>query len=284
MSKRAHDSGPGSMKCMEIRGGNLAVEESFEAPGLDQWVYSRPYESAESGGDVHYFSLCGGGIISRLILADVSGHGSAVSEVGASLRKLIRKNINVKKQGRLVRDLNRQFAEVARLSWFATAVVATYLATDRSLTISNAGHPRPFLYRASTKTWEVLDRPVESPGNLPWGLDEETAYHQFSVSLERDDVVLFYTDALVEAADPSGRQLGEDGLIGLARGLTVRDDPREFTIGRDLLQAVADHRGGGEADDDLTLVAWRQNGDGPRHPSLTEKIDVYAKVFGLRDY
>ena len=283
MTKPTARSGSESMKCMEIRGGNLAVEESFEAPGLDQWVYSRPYASAASGGDVHYFSLCGGGIVSRLILADVSGHGSAVSEVGASLRKLIRKNINVKKQARLVGDLNRQFAEVARLSWFATAVVATYLASDRSLTISNAGHPRPFLYRASSGEWEILDAAVQGPGNLPWGLDDETTYHQFSTTLERGDVVLFYTDALVESADPSGRMLGEDGLIGLARGLTVRDDPREFTLGRDLLQAVADYRAGREADDDLTLVAWRQNGEGPRHPSLAEKIDVYAKVFGLRD-
>ena len=133
---------------MEIRGGSRAVEGVLEAPGLDEWVSSRPHESSPGGGDVHYLSLCGGGIVSRLILADVSGRGSAVADVAVALRALMKKNINVKNQARLVRDLNRQFAEVAHLDHLATAVVATYLATDRSLTICNAGHPSPLRRRA----------------------------------------------------------------------------------------------------------------------------------------
>ena len=31
-----------SMRCMEIHGGNQAIEETFDAPGLNEWVYSRP--------------------------------------------------------------------------------------------------------------------------------------------------------------------------------------------------------------------------------------------------
>src|SRR5437762_2550931 len=33
---------PTSMRCMEIRGGSVAVEEAFDTPGLDAWVASRP--------------------------------------------------------------------------------------------------------------------------------------------------------------------------------------------------------------------------------------------------
>ena len=62
-----------SMKCMEIRAGSRSVEESFDTPGLDAWIFSRPFEEADSGGDVHYVSLCGGGLITRLVIADVSG-------------------------------------------------------------------------------------------------------------------------------------------------------------------------------------------------------------------
>ena len=51
------------MQCMEIRGGNQAAEEALDAPGLQGWVYSRPYGSAASGGDVHYLSLCASGTI-----------------------------------------------------------------------------------------------------------------------------------------------------------------------------------------------------------------------------
>jgi sigma-B regulation protein RsbU (phosphoserine phosphatase) len=272
-----------ALRCMEIWGGNSAVEEAVATPGLDVWVYSRPFEGAASGGDVQYMSLCGGGVITRLIVADVSGHGAAVAEFSATLRALLRTNINRKSQTRLVRALNRQFAERAQLRRFATAVVATYLATRKRLSVCNAGHPRPLWHRAAAGEWVVLTRqagePDDAAPNLPLGLDEETAYDQFAVPLGRGDVVLFYTDALIEAADPSGRLLGEEGLLGLARGLDPAD-PRG--VGPALLAGVERHRGGKPADDDMTLLTLHHNAGGPRRMSLGEKLDVYAKVFGLK--
>jgi hypothetical protein len=269
------------MRCMEIRGGNLAVEELLDAPGLQEWVYSRPYKSAAGGGDVHYLSLCASGTISRLILADVSGHGDEVSGFAVALRSLMEKNINVKDQTRLVERLNRQFAEIAETQRFATAVVATYLTADRSLTICNAGHPRPLWRRAESDTWQFLGLVVGEVGNLPWGLDDETPYQQFSMHLGRGDLVLFYTDALIEAADPTGRQLGEEGLLTLARGV---DAEEPWLAGRALLDAVAAHRGGREADDDVTIVAWHHNGNGPRDSAAREEFDAYAKMVEFGDF
>ena len=111
---------------------------------------------------MHYVSLCGGGVTTRLILADVSGHGASVADLAQSLRNLMRRNINHKNQTKLVQKLNRQFAELATLSRFATAVVATYLTKGDKLTICNAGHPpgplcgfEPSLENGSTLTpWE----------------------------------------------------------------------------------------------------------------------------------
>jgi serine phosphatase RsbU (regulator of sigma subunit) len=268
---------------MEIWGGNSAVAEAFETPGLDGWVFSRPYEQAEGGGDVHYVSLCGGGIITRMIIADVSGHGAAVAEVARSLRAMMRRNINRKSQARLVRELNRQFAELAQLRQFATAVVATYLANKRRLTVCNAGHPAPLWYRADRHQWTLLNHATAERGpaaaNLPLGIDEAGAYDQFAVVLGRDDLLIFGTDALIEAADPSGRMLGEEGLLELARGLD-RAEPAQ--LGPALLEAVECHRGGAPAEDDVTLLALHHNARGPRRMSVGEKLDVYAKVFGLR--
>lgn len=265
---------------MEIFGGSSAREERVSTPGLDAWIFSRPFEGASDGGDVHYVSLCGGGVITRLILADVSGHGRDVAEVAGALRSLMRKNINRKDQGRLVAALNRQFAEMAQLRRFATAVVATYLATKRTLAVCNAGHPRPLHYRASAGTWDVLASASTGPGNLPLGIDDGTAYDQFSVPLGPGDLLAVYTDALVEARRADGPLLGEGGLLEIARGLATTD-PGE--LGPALLAAVDRHRGGGPDDDDATLMVFRHTATGPRRLSLGEKLDVYAKVFGLRD-
>jgi phosphoserine phosphatase RsbU/P len=132
-----------ALQCMEIWGGNQATDRAVATPGLDLWVYSRPHEDAEGGGDVHYVSLCGGGMITRFILADVSGHGASVAELATSLRVLMRKNINRKDQARLVQSLNREFSELAKLSRFATAVVATYLTRAICSPSATPGTPAP---------------------------------------------------------------------------------------------------------------------------------------------
>jgi serine phosphatase RsbU (regulator of sigma subunit) len=268
---------------MEIRGGSQAVETSTSTPGLDIWVYSRPYEGAANGGDVHYVSLCGGGIVTKLIVADVSGHGAAVADMARDLRTLMRRFINSKSQDRLVRELNRQFTKLADMRRFATAVVATYLATTRRLTICNAGHPRPLVCQASSGAWSLLmnhdDGRRDAPANIPLGIDGTARYSQLALDLGEGDLVLFYTDALIEATNSAGRQLGEQGLLDIVRNAN-RTDPA--AIARTLPAAIETHRGGKAADDDLTFLLLRCNAGQPARLSLRQKVDVYAKFFGLK--
>lgn len=79
---------------MEIWGGNQAMDAAIAVPGLDVWVYSRPYAGAAGGGDIYYVSQCIAGNLARVALADVSGHGSTVDELAHELRSLMRRNIN----------------------------------------------------------------------------------------------------------------------------------------------------------------------------------------------
>jgi serine phosphatase RsbU (regulator of sigma subunit) len=61
---------------------------------------------------------------------------------------------------------------LSRQGTFATAIVTTFFAPSRRLMICNAGHPRPLLYRAATKQWELLtheesERPIKAATNSP---------------------------------------------------------------------------------------------------------------------
>src|SRR5687768_18611008 len=56
-------------------GGNQPADSGVVMAGLDAWVYCRPYHGAAAGGDVYYVSSCATGRITRLLVADVSGHG-----------------------------------------------------------------------------------------------------------------------------------------------------------------------------------------------------------------
>jgi serine phosphatase RsbU (regulator of sigma subunit) len=242
-------------------------------------VYSRPHQGDAHGGDVHYVSLCGGGVITRLLVADVSGHGEAVADISRTLRGLMRKNINRKSQARLVGALNREFTAFAQEGRFATAVAATYLTAGDSLAVCNAGHPRPLWYRAAQGRWSILAAESGAAADLPLGVDKDSGYNQLSVTLGKDDVVLFYTDALTEARDSAGRALGEEGLLRLAASL-IPSGARQ--VGHELLAAVDRHRGEAAADDDVTVLALYHNAGPCRPPSLVESLGVYAKVLGLK--
>ena len=271
------------MQCMEIWGSSAAVDSGVSTPGLDIWAVGKPYEGAANGGDILYVSLCGGGITTRFIVADVAGHGEAVASVALSLRTLMRRHINRKKQAQLVKRLNREFLALETGKCFATAVVGTYLATQDQLTICNAGHPRPLWFRAAQGEWSFLPPQAghqDGPRpNFPLGLDERVPYDQFTVRLGKDDIVVVYTDALTDAVREVGRPLLEEGLLEMVRYV---DPANPADLGRDLLDRLDHYRGDRRADDDVTVLTIHHTASHPPRLSLGQTLDVYAKVFGLK--
>jgi serine phosphatase RsbU (regulator of sigma subunit) len=271
-----------AMQCMEIWGGSHAATAQTTTPGLEIWVSSEPHDNAAQGGDVHYVSLCGGGAITRLIVADLSGHGESAAEAALVLRTLMRKNINRKDQSRLIRDLNRQFLAQSQMQRFATSVIATYLTARDTLSVCNAGHPRPLWYHADSCVWEIVSTDHGETGaiaNLPLGIDGATPYTQRDLPLSVDDLIVIYTDALVEMTDRGGRQLQETGLLELVRGLHP-SPPQQF--GPALLERLIEFRSGEPVNDDQTVVVLRHNASHPKRLTFRQTLNVYAKVFGLK--
>ena len=70
-----------------------------------------PIGPGDAGGDVHYVSLCPSCIVSRIALADVSGHGQAVAALGETLRELMQQYLRALEQVALMRDLNQAVRE-----------------------------------------------------------------------------------------------------------------------------------------------------------------------------
>src|ERR1700678_4219042 len=95
--------------CMELRGGNQVASYSAELPGLTGWVSSQPLAPSPRGGDLHYLSACSHGVIARVALADVSGHGEVVSAAAVRLREALRLHVDDWDQSMLIRQLNDTF-------------------------------------------------------------------------------------------------------------------------------------------------------------------------------
>jgi serine phosphatase RsbU (regulator of sigma subunit) len=264
---------------MEIWSGNRLVENVVSSPGIDGWIYSKPYRGQASGGDVHYLSLCVGGIATRLVLADVAGHGEVVTSTSKALRALLRRFMNVKNQDRLVAEINNEFTRKESNGRFATAIVASFLSHKRKLLLTNAGHPRPLIYRSAHDQWKFLDNTFfDSPGsacNFPLGVVDDSTYQHFTLDIRSGDWLLLYTDALTEASDVNDQQLGEAGLKEIAGRLNVNATPQD--LGHELLRSLGRYSNTLDADD-TTIIALRFGHDF-RRPGFLEKLRGYSKLF-----
>ena len=268
------------MTCMEVWGGSQLTTRGVEMGGLDAWVYSKPYGDAQRGGDVYYASSCATGRITRLLLADVAGHGNTVASTAANLRTLMRRFVNRLDQTEFVRLLNQQFTTLSESGTFATAVVSTFFAPTQRLIVCNAGHPRPLMYQSETQEWTLLGAdPMDeatTSRNMPLGILDVTEYEQFDVELKTGDCVLSYTDALIESRDADGEMLGETGLLRIIRHLGDVE-PRMMT--KTLLNEIKDRFPENLTEDDVTVLLVRANGQKPK-TSIREFLWANIRFLG----
>ncbi len=267
------------MQCMEVWGGNHGEDRHLHMPGLDVWLYSRPIDNAANGGDVFYLSSCASGRISRLLIADLSGHGPSASHLALKLRDLMRRNINRISQERFVKGVNEEFTAFNQDGRFATALAGTFFACTGSLQLCTAGHPDPILYRHSTRTWEILEagRDFAMKGNIPLGIQAGVAYGQTQIKISPGDMILAYTDGLTESRVADGKLLATSGLLNLVRSLDP-SEPNRFLPS--LLAHLHDQRTA-PLGDDLTMMLARANGSqvSPRDNLLAP----FRLLRGVRD-
>lgn len=250
------------LACMELRGGNHLATYSAELPGMAGWVSCNPLQPSPRGGDLYYLSACSHGVIARVALADVAGHGEAVSSAAVRLHHALRQHVDAWDQAELIRQLNDNFLRGAGHAQFATAFLASFYSDSGELLFTNAGHMPPLWYRASTREWSLLyeSTPLSKEiVDLPLGLIVGTSYTQTAVQLEHGDLLLLYTDGISESSDESGAQLGLARLLSIARNLSTESP---MAAGKGLLAAVAQFRGAIPAADDVTVVALQRRAEG----------------------
>ncbi|MGK5444754.1 PP2C family protein-serine/threonine phosphatase [Micromonospora sp. URMC 105] len=196
--------------------------EPFPLTGLEVLVGYLPAESAvQVGGDWYHAQTMPDGLV-VLAVGDVAGHGLEAASGMAHLRFALVAwlSIGIRDPGELLGHMNRLCAQLAIT---ATAVIAVYQPATRSLCWARAGHMAPLLARAGTTA--ELDRPA----GMLLGADTEAAYPVVVARLRGDDLLLFYTDGLVE------RRVGEtvDLLGPVMRALSdLSREPGERTLPR----------------------------------------------------
>jgi serine phosphatase RsbU (regulator of sigma subunit) len=260
--------------CGEVRGGNETVYASVELPGLRGILYSRPCHGPQ-GGDVHYLSVCASGLLSRICVADVAGHGQTVAAVGREMHAHLRHSVNTFDDRRVLSELDRRL-DAESLHAITTAALLTYYHPSQRLTVSYAGHPPGWLYSAANDRWTRLDAAEPGPHEpkpigLPLGTGLTSGYTRRRLHAAPGDRVLLVTDGVLEAPAPDGSEFGVAGVEAALAGSP--DD-----IAGRLLAALRAHAQIDElAHDDVTFFVG-EFVDGPPGPALWHVLK--NRVFG----
>lgn len=212
------------------------------------------HRAAENvGGDYYgYIALPDGSL--GIAAADVSGHGVGaalyMAAAKGSLQSEARRSLS---PSDLLRRVNEVLvADFSESDVFATAFYARFHAGGRRFEFCNAGHNPPLLVRADGEV-ERLGR-----GGTALGVLRAIGYREDARDFFVGDVLIVYTDGLVEARDSAGAQFGMERLTQAAIRLRGLD---ASWIHRSLLEELARHCGGSPPKDDVTLVVVKAVSD-----------------------
>jgi serine phosphatase RsbU (regulator of sigma subunit) len=215
-------------------------DEPFDLPGLRAMVQYLPASSATRlGGDWYITAELPDGRV-LLAIGDVAGHGLAAAAGMARLRgALAGLSITGAPPQQLVGWLNDLVRHVD--DEHTASVVAGYFdPASRLLTWAQAGHPPPVLIRGP---WA---RPLPQPDGILLGAGSR-GYAAATVQLEPGDLLLLYSDGLVERRD----RAFDEGLEILLEAVRQSTDP-DLVIDAALAALGSTH-----AEDDTCLVALR---------------------------
>ena len=212
--------------------------------GLD--IAARVVSSRELSGDLYDFLRYGPQDLG-IALGDVSGKGSAAALYGAvaigTLRSL---GPQKPRPANMLHAINGFLGERLIEGRFMTLCFATWHRRRRRLRIANAGQEQPFLFHGGRCEKIRL-------AGFPLGIFEDATYDERSFILDPGDIVVFTSDGIGDAQNPTGDFFGHAGLKGYHEHHNLSADG----IADHILEEVDEFSGGKHPTDDRTLVVLK---------------------------
>lgn len=228
------------------------VQERFmqgTGPTMDSLSYSARCRQVRAlGGDFYDFMPLPH---DRLALAvgDASGKGLAAALMMSNVQSSVRTAASFAGGDgpAVVTAVNRQVHASSLEDRFATLFYGVYDGAKRRLQYVNAGHNPPMVIRRDGSIISL------EAGGAPVGIFADSSYEQGTVELNAGDLILAYTDGVIEATNPEGSEWGVEGLQKAAiRSNALRAD--EIV---DAIFTAMDEFSRGCQTDDATVVVVR---------------------------
>jgi len=187
-----------------------------------------------------------------IAVADVSGKGVPAALIMATFRAALRaQRVRGLELDGIADRLNRILLESTDASRFVTAFYGLLDPPSGEFAFANCGHNPPILLRGAGP------RETLPSGGPALGMWREARFAPGSVALRPGDILVLYTDGVIEAMNASGEMFGVDRLERVIAS-------RRHDAARDLVGAVVDatraFAGRSTYEDDFTLVVVKRQG------------------------
>ena len=184
--------------------------------GIDLAAHCRP--ALQLGGDYYDFMCLKTNISEKrkekarwaLVIGDVMGKGIPAGLLMTMLRGMLRAEVLTGlPPDRILHDLNQlAINDLDQSHRFVTLFYSDYDPRTRKLRFANAAHNPPLLWKNSDQKIIKLDAE-----GFVLGLQKDAEYHCGEIKLNENDLVLYYTDGVIDTSNSLGERFDEERLI-----------------------------------------------------------------------
>ena len=222
-------------------------------PAVPGWEFAAIYRPARHvGGDLYDFiQLPGEPGHLGMVIADVTGKGIPAALFMAFSRTVIRSEaMNGRSPATILQRANRLIVQDIRYRLFLSAFYAALDTRSGHLVYANGGHNWPL--------WRQAD-----PGVTHWlavpgfvlGAFQDVELEEQAIDIRPGDILVFYTDGVTEARNPSGELFGKERLRATVQ---AHADASVQQLQDAILTAVEEFTDGASLSDDLTLFVVKR--------------------------
>lgn len=223
-------------------------------PGLDIDAKTRP--AVELGGDV--FDFISIKDKTYIYVGDVTGHGVPAAIVMTMVNTLIRSLAETYASAYdVIFNANRLLKMRIKSTMFMTMLLLKWDHVTEKMTYVGAGHEHIIVYRAGKGKCEV-----SKTGGIALGMvaDNSKLIKEVELPMEKDDVLILFSDGMTEGRNMAGEMYGLDRLVKAVEVYAPQysSDGIVHHVALDFSHFVENHK----QDDDVTLIAIKYVGKG----------------------
>jgi sugar lactone lactonase YvrE len=221
------------------------------APVIDGMeIAGRSITANTVGGDFFdYLELPDGKV--GMVIADVSGKGLRAAMNATMANGMLHEVATIEAScGSILSRLNAHLYPLMERQMFTAFSFAILDPSESVIQWSNAAQPLPLIRRSDGVS------EAEEDGQLPLGMASDVKYPDCELRLQTGDVVIFYTDGIIESENESEEMYGTERLMHRVAGIDTTASAE--SIIEAILQDVSDFAGSAQQYDDMTIVVLKE--------------------------